>query len=184
MIVAFIFFIITLCAEELSTSFRLGTFKPYLKQASLLPVKMTECEIEMRSEINDFFSWWLNTNYVYAKTKTSLGDPLVFSIVPMSAGIKYEYVFFDICAPYAGIGLSATYGYLSEKSAIKQAVLHDWWYKLGYVLKFGVHLLVVEDITFDIFTDRYADFSRSSNAGWRTGAGMRFSFDTSEFRLV
>lgn len=163
--------------QDFSAAVRLGSFTPQSAKNNNFASKATEYEVEMHYKLNDEWLIWANSNYVYKKTKTlALENPLTFCLIPISAGVHYEYPCLDFFAPYVGIGLSCTYASRHEKILSKQSA-HDSWITIGQVIKTGLSLLISEEASFNIYADYYTGTQRSYFHGWRSGAGIRINFD-------
>lgn len=182
-----IIFLVFLCFNSLHSSewiaeLRGGYFYPTSKKfREIYKSGGPEGEIEVSKTFRENWIGWGNVNY-FQKDGRSLGlhDKTTIHMIPLSLGLKYQFLFCNSISPYLGGGL--TYTILNIKNDSEFVKKHVTKGGFGFVIKSGIYIDLSERFLLDIFADYYYQkmhFYTKHNVdvgGFKMGMGLGYRF--------
>lgn len=182
-----IIFILFLCVNTVHSSewvaeLRGGYFYPTSKLfREIYKSGGPEGEIEISKNLRDEWMGWGNVNY-FQKDGRSLGlrDKTAIHMIPISLGVKYQFLFCNVFSPYLGAGL--TYTIINVKNDSEYVKKHVTKGGIGFVIKSGIYIDLSESFLLDLFADYYYQeihFYKNHNTdvgGFKVGMGLGYRF--------
>ncbi|MBA3922403.1 MAG: outer membrane beta-barrel protein [Nostocaceae cyanobacterium] len=181
-----VFFVLLLSSNlhssEWMTELRGGYFYPTSKKfREIYKDGGLEGEVEFSKTYRENLIVWGNINYFQRKGR-SLGfhDKTTLNMIPISLGLKYQFLSCSCISPYLGAGLS--YTFLNIKNDSEFAKRHVTKGSFGFVLKSGTYINLSEKFLLDLFLDYYYQevhfYSKHKVdvGGLRMGMGLGYRF--------
>lgn len=155
-----IFLLFFLCFSQLHSSewfteLRGGYFYPTSKKfREIYKSGGVEGEIEVAKKFKENWIGWGNVNY-FQKKGRSIGfhDKTTIRMVPLSFGLKYQFLFCNSVSPYLGVGVA--YTILNIKNDSEFVKKHVTKNGFGFVIKSGIYIDLSKSFLLDLFVDYY-----------------------------
>lgn len=172
----------SLHSAEWMTELRMGYFYPTSSIfREIYKSGGIEGEIEVLKDFENHWKAWGNINY-FRKNGHSIGlhDKTTIDLIPITFGLKYQFLECNCISPYLGIGVGYTIANVKNHSDfVKKHVVKA---APGFVIKSGAYINLTNDILLDIFADYYYQemhfyIPKNRNiGGLRIGLGLGYCF--------
>lgn len=139
-----------------------------------------EVEVEVSRGFCGNWMGWGNVNYFQRDGRSiGLSEKTRIRMVPLSLGLKYQFLPCAFISPYLGIG--ATYTFIDVKNHSNFVKKHVNRGGFGFVVKSGSYFYLSECFLLDLFIDYYYQKrelyrNNADLSGLRMGLGLGYRF--------
>jgi len=167
---------------EWLTELRGGYFYPTSKKfREIYKSGGPEGELEIAAIFKKNWIAWGNVNY-FQRNGHSIGfhDKTFIRMIPISLGIKYQFLACGRVSPYLGFGATYTFSQITNDSDfVKRDVKKGGF---GFVVKSVTYIKLSDHFLMDLFADYYYqkihfyDSNKVDMGGFRMGAGLGYRY--------
>lgn len=172
----------TLHSSEWMAELRGGYFYPTSKKfREIYKDGGLEGEIELSKTFRENWMGWGNVGY-FQRDGRSIGfhDKTTIRMIPISLGLKYQFLLCNLLSPYLGAGI--TYTFFDIKNDADFVKRHVTKGGFGFVLKSGIYIDLSENFLLDLFVDYYYQEvhfytkDKVDVGGFKMGMGLGYRF--------